>query len=53
MAQMAANSNGAPILGVRQELAELMPLDRLNEKESQRRYTVDHGAGVSLRSVSR
>jgi hypothetical protein len=26
----------------------LMPLERLNEKESQRRYPVDHGAGHQL-----
>jgi len=35
----------APIPRVGQELAELMSLERLDEKESQRRYPVDHRAG--------
>src|SRR2546428_12745929 len=38
----------ASILGVRQEITELMPLERLDEKESQRRYPVDHRAGRQL-----
>src|SRR2546430_10748212 len=37
-----------PVLRVRQELAELMSLERLSDKESQRRYSVDHRAGRQL-----
>ena len=38
----------APVPGVGQELAKLMSLERLDEKESQRRYSVDHRAGRQL-----
>src|SRR5208337_3715500 len=37
-----------PVPRVRQELAELVTFERLDEKESQRRYPVDHGAGRQL-----
>src|ERR1700739_4746986 len=38
----------APVLGVRQEIAELVALQSLHEKESQGRDPVDHGAGCQL-----
>src|ERR1017187_543631 len=38
----------ASVPRVRQELAELVTLERFDEKESQRRYPVDHGAGRQL-----
>ena len=38
----------APVPRVGQELAKLMALERLDEKEAQRRYPVDHRAGRQL-----
>jgi hypothetical protein len=38
----------APVPWVGQELAKLMALEGLDEKEAQRRYPVDHRAGRQL-----
>ena len=41
----------APVLGIGQELAKLMALECLDEKEPQRGYPVDHRAGRQLALV--
>jgi len=40
-------------LRVRQKIAELMSLERLDEQESQRRHPVDHRAAVTLPESAR
>src|SRR5271167_2895783 len=45
-AQHRRQSASVPRVG--QELTELVTLERLDEKEAQRRYPVDHGAGRQL-----
>jgi hypothetical protein len=37
----------APVLGIGQEITELVAPESLDEKESQSRYTIDHGAGTT------
>jgi NAD(P)-dependent dehydrogenase (short-subunit alcohol dehydrogenase family) len=49
----ADRRQSAPVLGIRQEIAELLTLESLHEKESQAATRLTTVPGVSLRTCSR